>query len=488
MRTVLLTPVVVLWIGATLFAQPVESPLKTDVEIPRAQLAQLYQRELGPLYKSDQADALYAAHKLIEQYFAEPDKRKELIKSIEATGIDPNLLGRITRIRMHWPDLKGGVYYVNEKLGPHNVHYFLGVPKGYDRMKSWPLVIKLPTADAFISEPKPDAEQVKRIYVSWMTAELTKHPDAVIIMPLLNLDELWGPSYTGMNSVIQPMHHAADRVNIDPARVYLLGHSMSAHATWNLALHYPTYFASICAMAGGAGAEWQRLRLMNLRNVLPVVWHDTKDEVIKVDSSRRIVRALRTLKIQVEYDETKELGHVPPERIVHACYERMRGKARELYPKTVALQSNRLDTLFNRNDWIQVYQPTKTGDERRLQFRRGSGFMVIYPNSWKLEATRDKNRIDATTINVDVMRIYLNDQMVDLTKPVTVNVNKRGKFEGIVKPSVEEMLTDQVFLGRGWRYYTAVIDIDLAPAGTPSTRAATQSTRPAPRATTTGAR
>jgi len=481
MRTALFTLALVLARSLPLLAQPAETPLKTDVEMPRAQLVQLYQRELGPLFNPAQADALYAAHKLIEQYFAQPDKRKDLTKSIEATGIDPNVLGRITRIRMHWPELKGGVYYVNEKLGPHNVHYFLGVPKGYDRMKSWPLVIKLPTADAFVTEPRPDAEQVKRIYVSWMTEELTKHADAIVIMPLLNLDELWGPSYAGMNSVIQPMHHAADRVNIDPARVYLLGHSMSAHATWNLALHYPTYFASICAMAGSAGAEWQRVRLMNLRNVLPVVWHDTKDEVIKVDASRRIVRALRTLKIQVEYDETKELGHVPPERVVVACYERMRGKARELYPKTVALQSNRLDTLFNRNDWIQVYQPTKTGDERRLLFRHGSGFMVIYPNSWKLEATRDKNRIDATTINVDVMRIYLNDQMVDLSKPVTVNVNKRGKFEAIVKPSTEEMLKDQVFLGRGWRYYTAVIDIDLAPAAAPSAR-------PSTRATTTGPR
>ena len=111
-----------------------------------------------------------------------------------------------------------------------------------------------------------------------------------------------------------------------------------------------------------------------------------------------------------------------------------------------------------------------------LLFRRGSGFMLVYPNSWKLEATRDKNRIDATTINVDVMRFYLNDQMVDLTKPVTINVNKRGRFEGIVKPSVEEMLNDQLFLGRGWRYYTAVVNIDSSAGSAPSTRPTTRPT------------
>src|SRR5207245_450215 len=106
----------------------------------------------------------------------------------------------------------------------HQVHYFLGVPKDYERTKPWPLVIKLPTADAFVNEPKANADQVTQIYTAWMKDELTKHPDALLIMPLLNLDELWGPSYAGMNNVIQPMLHAAGRANIDPARVYLLGH------------------------------------------------------------------------------------------------------------------------------------------------------------------------------------------------------------------------------------------------------------------------
>src|SRR5688572_14260811 len=94
MRTAMLTIGLVVLHCTPLGAQPAE-PLKTDAEIPKATLLQLYQRELGPLYNPQQADALYEAHKLIEQFFAQPEKRKELIKSIEATGIDPNILGRI---------------------------------------------------------------------------------------------------------------------------------------------------------------------------------------------------------------------------------------------------------------------------------------------------------------------------------------------------------------------------------------------------------
>ena len=103
--------------------------------------------------------------------------------------------------------------------------------------------------------PPPDADAVVKIYNDWIKDELVKHNDALVLMPLLNLDELYGPSYAGMNSVIQPMLHAADRVNIDPARVYLIGHSTGGHATWNLGLHYATYFASIAPLAGGASQD-----------------------------------------------------------------------------------------------------------------------------------------------------------------------------------------------------------------------------------------
>ena len=51
--------------------------------------------------------------------------------------------------------------------------------------------------------------------------------------------------------------------------------------------------------------------------------------------------------------------------------------------------------------------------------------------------------------------------MIDFHRSFSVFVNKKGKFEGFIKPSIAEMLKDQVFLGRGWRYFTGVIDIDF---------------------------
>ncbi len=202
-------------------------------------------------------------------------------------------------------------------------------------------MVKLPAADAFVTKPPPDGDRVAEIYGTWIREELAKHPDALVLMPLFNFDEFWGPSYAGMNNVIQPILHAAGRVNIDPARLYLVGHSMSGHAAWNLPLHYTTYFASFNALAGGAHADWQRLRLMNLRNVLPVIWHDAEDNIVKVEEARDPVRILHNYKLNVEYEETKGIGHTPTEDIQNRAYAKMRNFTRDLYPHQVFMQSNR---------------------------------------------------------------------------------------------------------------------------------------------------
>jgi hypothetical protein len=113
--------------------------------------------------------------------------------------------------------------------------------------------------------------------------------------------------------------------------------------------------------------------------------------------------------------------------------------------------------------------------------------MNVYQNAFRIDASVvSPNRIELKPDNVATLRLYLNDRLVDLKKPVTVVVNKKVKFEGLVKPSVEEMLADQLYLGRGWRYYSAVIDLDLAeaPARGPSTRPTTSTptapARPSP--------
>ena len=201
-------------------------------------------------------------------------------------------------------------------------------------------------------------------------------------MPLLNLDELYGPSLPGMNTVIQPLLHAAERANVDPARVYLIGHSMSAHATWNLGLHYPTYFAAINPLAGAATRRLAAAAADEpvQRPARRLARRDRRGDQGRLLAIDR--EGAARMKIDVDYEETKELGHAPPPDVLERTYGKVRARVRELYPKTVDLQSNRPDTIFNRNDWLQIYQPLSPGKGSRLLLRRGSGPMRVYENSF----------------------------------------------------------------------------------------------------------
>lgn len=439
-----------------------------------ADLLALCRTEASPLFKSADADTCIAAHALIEQFFAAKTQKERvaLTQQLEATKLNANVLGRLCRVRRGWTAMQPGVYFINETVGSFEVKYFLGVPQGYNRSFAAPLVITLPTADAFLTNPPPDNLGVTKIYTDWMKQEIDRHRDAIVVMPLLNLDELYGPSKIGMNNVMQAMHHATEVMNIDSKRVYVMGHSMGGHATWNLALHYPTYFAAIAPLAGSATADWQRLRLMNLSNLLPVVWQDSSDEITLPDPTRQLVRALRQMKIDVTYIETKNVGHVPPPSVIGQVCEAMRARSRELYPKEVLIQTNKPETAFNRVDWVQIYQPIRPGPEQRMRIAHGTGPMVVNQNTCNVRAMLNGNKVTAMSDNVMLVRFYFNDQMIDFSQAVAISVNGKNRYEGFLTPSVDEMLKDQLFTGRGWRYFTAVVDLDLTQSGTtqPTTR------------------
>lgn len=442
-------------------------PADAVPEVSRDDLLALYRAELGPGFADARFDRTLAAHRLLERFFAAPDAvgREAAVQAIERSGVDAVTIGRLCRIRLHWTDLPPGAYYVNERIGPHEVRYFLGVPEGYARTRALPLVVRLAPADPFVGQQAgQDQQQVMQVYRGWVEEELRRHPEALLVMPLLNLNTLYGPSYGGTNTVIRPLLHVGERVNFDPARVYLVGHSLGGHAAWNLGLHYPTYFAAINPMGASARAEFQRLRLRNLRNTLPVVWHDANDELIKVDMARQIVRALRGLKIDVEYEETRRIGHRPPDNIAERLYAKTLGRQRPLYPKEVMIQSNRPDAIYNRVDWLQIDMPARPGDEKRMYFSLGREHFVVHANAWSARATMPRgNRFEITTENVELLRILVNDQMIDPSAAVAVVVNQRVRFEGPVRPDIRVLLADQLFLGRGWRYFTGAIEIDLAP-------------------------
>ena len=158
-----------------------------------------------------------------------------------------------------------------------------------------------------------------------------------------------------------------------------------------------------------------------------------------------------------------------------------RARARECYD-AIELLAVAVDVEVHDRDAFYVHrvrdapQLCLTHDvlaEGHVRIYRTAGTFIGERAIYNTE-TKEIHAVEIKTDNVQTMRLYFNDRLVDLKKPVTIIVNKKPRFEGLLKPSITEMLNDQLFLGRGWRYYTAVIDVDLLPTTQPATRPATR--------------
>ena len=120
----------------------------------------------------------------------------------------------------------------------------------------------------------------------------------------------------------------------DPARVYLSGHSMGGHGTWQLGFHYPDRWAAIGPSAGWISFRSYRhnnpplsrtpMGLMLQRAALPsdtyfmaenarrfgsYVLHGTDDDDVSVEEARAMVRVLDSLNMDYVFREVPGKGH-----------------------------------------------------------------------------------------------------------------------------------------------------------------------------------
>jgi poly(3-hydroxybutyrate) depolymerase len=96
-----------------------------------------------------------------------------------------------------------------------------------------------------------------------------------------------------------------EQYNIDPNRIYLMGHSMGGIGTWTLAPKFPDIWAAIAPIAGsGAPATLERIR-----HVPQIVVHGDADRTVNVQGSRRMVTRMKELAMEVKYIEVPGGGH-----------------------------------------------------------------------------------------------------------------------------------------------------------------------------------
>lgn len=101
---------------------------------------------------------------------------------------------------------------------------------------------------------------------------------------------------------------------VDKRRIYVTGISMGGYGAWQAAADYPETFAAVVPLCGGLNDSTQVCRV---RRIPVWTFHGTRDDVIPIEETEKLVRELRRCRGQVTFTRLENEGHA-----IQYLYER----------------------------------------------------------------------------------------------------------------------------------------------------------------------
>lgn len=174
--------------------------------------------------------------------------------------------------------------------------YLLYLPEGYEEGdEDWPLLLFLHGA----GERGDDLEMVKR-HGPPKRIEAGDDFPFIVVSPQCPPNQDWDTRFL---SVLLDEVVATHRV--DESRVYLTGLSMGGYGTWALASENRERFAAIVPICGGGAAY----NVCALKDVPVWTFHGLLDQVVPIEETTKMVRALQRCDGNVQFTVYPMAGH-----------------------------------------------------------------------------------------------------------------------------------------------------------------------------------
>jgi len=242
--------------------------------------------------------------------------------------------------------------------------------------------------------------------------------------------------------VLATVQQMRRRYHVDPDRIFLTGMSNGGIGAWLIGMHHAPLFAGIAPMASGLDDVLMPF-LANLMNTPVYVIHGAKDQVMPVELSRSISRELTALGYQHVYREHQREhpmagGHYFPREELPELVLWLNRQRRDPFPRTLRLV--REASHFQPFGWVRIDGTDKIAAfSEDLISKRDA--LTKHKQYAKLEASIvAPTRIEVSTKHVQRYSLFLNDQLIDVSKPLTVLTDGQVSFEGVVASSLEMML------------------------------------------------
>lgn len=261
----------------------------------------------------------------------------------------------------------------------------------------------------------------------------------------------------------------------DPNRIYFFGISEGAYGSQRLASFYADYLAAAGPIAGGEPME--NAPAENCANIAFSLRTGSND--------RGFCRNELTEAAKNEFDSLQKLhpGYyehdiqvVPGATHTSVDYKPttpyMKGYTRNPYPKYVYWENFPMDGRY-RDGFYNLYVKERSNDDASsrscyemtidgntidLKVSTMTSEAVERTSQWNLPKTCRKNYTPATKGRVV---IYLNDRLVDLSRPVTVKVNGREAFNGKVELDAANLVNSCAAFFDPERLYPAAVEVEV---------------------------
>lgn len=394
-------------------------------------------------------------------------KTTELVKDLTAKGITAEQLEKYLRmppVQFSKIPPQGKLLYVKNLNCDHvdySTDYFLYIPKKYSHDNAMPLVLVGHGGNSSMS--RDYARRATLAGIQYWLPEVEKQ-GLILAAPLS--ERGWGP--IGNSILLTLISQLQRKLNIDPDRIYVTGHSMGGHLSWRSGISMPDRWGAIAPMSGGYDYV-ENKQVFNLSNVPGYATYGKREPY----GINKFNNTIKNWMKEHRYDWVlmeKVGGHeifrdeIPkvtqffldhPRNLYRpVVYARMAGNMRfektwEIpnWPKKHTWQEHR-PIPHNMVHWLELIPlPEDTPKEQRVQTIQAKNL--------------GDNSLEVVAENAKKIRLYFHPKMVDFARPIKVSINGKQILDKVIEPNLITML-DLVrrYDDRG-RIFYASVELDV---------------------------
>lgn len=247
----------------------------------------------------------------------------------------------------------------------------------------------------------------------------------------------------GMDEFFEMLIQAAvATMDVNPDKVYLMGYSAGGDGAWRMAPRMADRWAAASMMAGHPGEASQ----VSLRNTPFMIWMGENDSAYD-----RNKLAVKHGAIMDSLQQADNEGYIHETHII-------KGKGHWM---------DRVDAAAV--PWMAQYKrnpyPTKVVWRQEEVTRKAFYWLSVPEEECRhkamVVAEIDKNVINISESDYSRLIIYLNDEMVDLNKPVVVNYKGKKVFKGKLPRTIANMARTLAERGDLRYMFPAMVEVEL---------------------------